>query len=100
MLNITNDSFSCYDPSVEGYRYFGVLWGSFVSVVGTVGNILTILAFATDSRLRTRFNVLIVNLAVADILYCTVLQPVSIDSYLHLHWRGGPLWCKIGRAHV
>ena len=95
MLNITNDSFSCYDPSVEGYRYFGVLWGSFVSVVGTVGNILTILAFATDSRLRTRFNVLIVNLAVADILYCTVLQPVSIDSYLHLHWRGGPLWCRI-----
>ncbi|XP_046880771.1 G-protein coupled receptor 84-like [Hypomesus transpacificus] len=95
MLNITNDSFSCYDPSVQGYRYFGVLWGSFVSVVGTVGNILTILAFATDSRLRTRFNVLIVNLAVADILYCTVLQPVSIDSYLHLHWRGGPLWCRI-----
>ncbi|XP_067101484.1 G-protein coupled receptor 84 [Osmerus mordax] len=95
MLNITNDSFSCYDPSVEGYRYFGVLWGSFVSVVGTVGNILTILVFATDSRLRTRFNVLIVNLAVADILYCTVLQPVSIDSYLHLHWRGGPLWCRI-----
>ncbi|KAM6980763.1 G-protein coupled receptor 84 [Aplochiton taeniatus] len=90
-----NDSFSCYHPSVEGYRYFGVLWGSAVTVVGTVGNVMTIMAFAVDTRLRTRFNVLIVNLALADLLYCTLLQPVSVDSYLHLHWRGGALWCRL-----
>ncbi|KAM9481981.1 G-protein coupled receptor 84 isoform 1-T1 [Clarias gariepinus] len=99
LLNTTdlydNDSFSCASPSVEGYRYFGVFWGSIVMVVGTVGNVLTVLAFTTDSRLRTRFNVLIVNLAVADILYCTILQPVSIDSYLHLRWRGGATWCQM-----
>ncbi|XP_010879846.1 G-protein coupled receptor 84 [Esox lucius] len=90
-----NESFSCHNPSVEVYRYFGVLWGSAVTIVGTVGNILTILAFATDTRLRTRFNVLIVNLALADLLYCTLLQPVSVDSYLHLRWRGGALWCRV-----
>ncbi|TSW75981.1 G-protein coupled receptor 84 [Bagarius yarrelli] len=90
-----NDSFSCASPSVEGYRYFGVFWGCFVTVVGTLGNVLTVLAFATDARLRTRFNVLIVNLALADILYCTILQPVSVDSYLHLHWRGGAKWCQM-----
>lgn len=90
-----NDSFSCASPSVEGYRYFGVLWGSIVTIVGTIGNILTVLAFATDVRLRTRFNVLIVNLALADILYCTILQPVSVDSYLHLRWRGGATWCQM-----
>ncbi|XP_060776203.1 G-protein coupled receptor 84 [Neoarius graeffei] len=90
-----NDSFSCASPSVEGYRYFGVFWGSVVTIVGTVGNVLTVLAFATDTHLRTRFNVLIVNLALADILYCTILQPVSVDSYLHLHWRGGATWCKM-----
>lgn len=99
LLNETNhygnDSFSCASPSVEGYRYFGVLWGSIVTVVGTVGNLLTVLAFATDSRLRTRFNVLIVNLALADLLYCTILQPVSVDSYLHLRWRGGATWCQM-----
>lgn len=95
LLNFTNDSFSCYNPSVEGYRYFGVLWGSIVTVVGTLGNLLTILVFATDSRLKTRFNVLIVNLALADLLYCTLLQPVSVDSYLHLRWRGGSLWCRV-----
>lgn len=93
--HIDNDTFSCYDPSVVGYRYFGVLWGSLVTVVGTVGNILTILAFATDRRLRTNFNVLIVNLAVADLLYCAALQPVSVDSYLHLRWRGSAAWCRL-----
>ncbi|XP_026851949.2 G-protein coupled receptor 84 [Electrophorus electricus] len=90
-----NSSFSCASPSVEGYRYFGVLLGCVVTVVGTVGNVLTVLAFATDTHLRTRFNVLIVNLAVADILYCTILQPVSVDSYLHLRWRGGATWCQM-----
>ncbi|XP_061746443.1 G-protein coupled receptor 84-like [Nerophis ophidion] len=95
LTNQTEDGFSCYSPSVEVYRYFAVLWGCSVTVTGTVGNLMTILAFASDSQLRTRFNVLIVNLALADLLYCTVLQPISVDSYLHLRWRSGELWCRI-----
>lgn len=98
LMNHTNqteeDLFSCYSPSVVGYRYFAVLWGCAVTITGTVGNLMTILAFVLDPRLRTRFNVLIVNLAVADLLYCTILQPISIDSYLHLRWRSGHLWCR------
>uniref|UniRef100_A0A665VWM3 G-protein coupled receptors family 1 profile domain-containing protein n=1 Tax=Echeneis naucrates TaxID=173247 RepID=A0A665VWM3_ECHNA len=89
------DPFSCYDRSVVSYRYFAVLWGCAVTITGTVGNLMTILAFAFDQRLRTRFNVLIINLAVADLLYCTILQPISADSYLHLRWRSGQLWCSI-----
>ncbi|KAJ3603128.1 hypothetical protein NHX12_030872 [Muraenolepis orangiensis] len=92
--NFDNTSFSCDHPTVLEYRYFAVLWGSLVTVTGTLGNLMTILAFATDRRLRTRFNVLIVNLALADLLYCTIVQPVSVDSYLHLRWRGGQLWCQ------
>ncbi|XP_037641041.1 G-protein coupled receptor 84 [Sebastes umbrosus] len=99
LMNQTNqtedDLFSCYSPSVEGYRYFAVLWGCAVTVTGTLGNLMTILAFAFDPHVRTRFNVLIVNLAVADLLYCTILQPISVDSYLHLRWRIGQLWCSI-----
>ncbi|XP_034387693.1 G-protein coupled receptor 84 [Cyclopterus lumpus] len=99
LMNHTNytedDFFSCSSPSVVGYRYFAVLWGCVVTITGTVGNLMTILAFAMDPRLRTRFNVLIVNLAIADLLYCTILQPISVDSYLHLRWRSGQLWCRI-----
>lgn len=96
-MNNTNptDPFSCDDPSVVSYRYFAVFWGCVVTIIGTVGNIMTILAFASDPRLRTRFNVLIINLAAADLLYCTILQPISVDSYLHLRWRSGQLWCKL-----
>lgn len=98
LMNYTNqtedDLLSCFSPSVVGYRYFAVLWGCVVTITGTVGNLMTILAFVLDSRLRTRFNVLIINLAVADLLYCTILQPISVDSYLHLRWRGGQLWCN------
>uniref|UniRef100_A0A8C4T6T1 G-protein coupled receptors family 1 profile domain-containing protein n=1 Tax=Erpetoichthys calabaricus TaxID=27687 RepID=A0A8C4T6T1_ERPCA len=93
-MNLT-ESFTCYDPSVEGYRYFGVLWGVAVTLVGTVGNSLTLLAFATDRKLQTPFNVLILNLTVADLLYCTFLQPISVDSYLHLRWRCGPGFCRL-----
>lgn len=99
LMNHTNqtedDLFSCYSPSAVGYRYFAVLWGCAVTVTGTVGNLMTILAFALDPRLRTRFNVLIINLAIADLLYCTILQPISVDSYLQLRWRSGQLWCSI-----
>lgn len=90
-----DDLFSCYSPSVVGYRYFAVLWGCAVTITGTTGNLMTILAFVFDTRLRTRFNVLIVNLAVADLLYCMILQPISVDSYLHLRWRSGHVWCRI-----
>ncbi|XP_020640272.2 G-protein coupled receptor 84 [Pogona vitticeps] len=89
------DNFSCYDPSIVGYRYLSVSWGIVVTITGTVGNILTLLAYAADTKLQTRFNLLIINLTFADILYCTFLQPFSVDSYLHLHWRAGADFCRI-----
>ncbi|XP_067391154.1 LOW QUALITY PROTEIN: G-protein coupled receptor 84 [Emydura macquarii macquarii] len=95
MANVTVDEFSCYEPSVVGYRYVAVTWGVVVIVAGTLGNVLTLLAFVADSKLQTRFNLLIVNLTLADLLYCAVLQPFSVDSYLHLHWRAGPSFCRV-----
>ncbi|XP_059924485.1 G-protein coupled receptor 84-like [Gadus macrocephalus] len=92
--SVNQTYFSCYHPLVVEYRYFAVLWGCLVTITGTVGNLMTILAFATDPCVRTRFNVLIVNLALADLLYCALLQPVTTDSYLHLRWRGGALGCR------
>ncbi|XP_061477720.1 G-protein coupled receptor 84 [Rhineura floridana] len=94
MANLT-DNFSCYDPSIVTYRYVSVSWGIVVTIVGTIGNVLTLLAYAGDTKLQTRFNVLIVNLTLADILYCTFLQPFSVDSYLHLYWRAGADFCRV-----
>ncbi|XP_044299108.1 G-protein coupled receptor 84 [Varanus komodoensis] len=89
------DNFSCYDPSIVGYRYVSVSWGIVVTIAGTIGNVLTLVAYATDIKLQTRVNLLIVNLTLADVLYCTFLQPFSVDSYLHLHWRTGADFCRV-----
>ncbi|XP_075055336.1 G-protein coupled receptor 84 isoform X1 [Mixophyes fleayi] len=94
-MNDSDSNFSCYHPSVVDYRYFAVTWGIIVSIVGTVGNVLTVIAYALDKKLQTRFNLLIINLTLADILYCTFLQPFSVDSYLHLYWRSGGTFCRV-----
>lgn len=95
MWNSSDANFSCYHESVLGYRYFAVIWGVVVAATGTVGNVLTLLALAIRPKLRTRFNLLIANLTLADLLYCTLLQPFSVDTYLHLQWRTGAIFCRI-----
>ncbi|XP_053412731.1 G-protein coupled receptor 84 [Nycticebus coucang] len=95
MWNTSHANFSCYHESVLGYRYVAVSWGVVVCVTGTVGNVLTLLALAIQPKLRTRFNLLIANLTLADLLYCTLLQPFSVDTYLHLHWRTGATFCRV-----
>ncbi|XP_062971745.1 G-protein coupled receptor 84 [Cynocephalus volans] len=95
MWNTSDASFSCYHESVLGYRYVAVSWGVVVAVTGTVGNVLTLLALAIQPKLRTHFNLLIANLTLADLLYCTLLQPFSVDTYLHLHWRTGATFCRV-----
>nr|XP_004650520.1 G-protein coupled receptor 84 [Jaculus jaculus] len=95
MWNTTDANFSCYHESVLGYRYFAVSWGIMVAVTGAVGNVLTLLALAIRPKLRTRFNLLIANLTLADLLYCVLLQPFSVDTYLHLRWRTGATFCRV-----
>ncbi|XP_017357371.1 G-protein coupled receptor 84 [Cebus imitator] len=95
MWNTSDANFSCYHESVLGYRYVAVSWGVVVAVTGTVGNVLTLLALAIQPKLRTRFNLLIANLTLADLLYCMLLQPFSVDTYLHLHWRTGATFCRV-----
>ncbi|KAM6153549.1 G-protein coupled receptor 84 [Erethizon dorsatum] len=95
MRNTSDNTFSCYHESVLSYRYVAVSWGVVVAVTGTTGNMLTLLALAIQPKLRTRFNLLIANLTLADLLYCMFLQPFSVDTYLHLHWRTGATFCRI-----
>ncbi|XP_056653977.1 G-protein coupled receptor 84 [Monodelphis domestica] len=96
MLNTSYDAnFSCYHPSVVGYRYFAVSWGIVVAGTGTAGNLLTLMILAAQPKLRTHFNLLIANLTLADLIYCALLQPFSVDSYLYLRWRTGATFCRV-----
>ena len=66
-----------------------IMWqlpgGVVVAVTGTVGNVLTLMALVVQPKPRTCFILLIANLTVVDLLYCTLLQLFSVDTYLHLH---------------
>ncbi|XP_043542518.1 G-protein coupled receptor 84-like [Chiloscyllium plagiosum] len=86
-------NWSC-DPSLSEYRYFGASLGLLVTAVGATGNTLTLLAYAVDPRLRSRFNLLILNLTLSDLLYSAFLQPVTVASYLRAGWTGGPDSCR------
>ncbi|XP_060678322.1 G-protein coupled receptor 84-like [Hemiscyllium ocellatum] len=86
-------SWSC-DPSLSEYRYFGASLGLLVTAVGATGNSLTLLAYAVDARLRTPFNLLILNLTLSDLLYSAFLQPVTVTSYLRMGWSGGRQACR------
>ncbi|XP_078257931.1 G-protein coupled receptor 84-like [Rhinoraja longicauda] len=93
-VNFTQSNTSC-DPAVRGYRFVGATLGIFVSVLGTFGNFMTILAFLSEPRLRSRFNYLVVNLAVSDLLYCGGLQPVTVATFLRFSWPLGRTSCQV-----
>lgn len=51
---------------------------SLASCVGTVGNILTLLAIASNKSVRNVESIFIVNLAISDLYVTTIADPMSI----------------------
>ncbi|XP_059812707.1 G-protein coupled receptor 84-like [Hypanus sabinus] len=86
-------SITC-NNSTASYRLFGAVLGSGVTALGVAGNGLTLLAFAADRRLRTPFNLLILNMTLADLAYCGLLQPLAVYTYLQGAWDWGLASCQ------
>ncbi|CAL4059648.1 unnamed protein product [Meganyctiphanes norvegica] len=55
-----------------------------IAVLGTIGNLLTIIALPMNRRLRNSGTALVVNLAVAELLFCTIVLPLSGVQLLYL----------------
>ncbi len=68
-----------YTPSswLLGFRICLVLG----SIVGTFGNIITIVAITTTKELQTKPNYYLVSLAFADLAACMFIMPMAIISY-------------------
>ena len=64
-----------------------------VSLAGTIGNALTIIIFVQNKRLRTTSNILIVNLALADILQ-SLNMVFLITSLLSNGWIFSQALCQ------
>ena len=70
-----------------------VLFGV-ITFLGVIGNTLVIIVVLTNQQMRSSTNVLILNLAVADLLFVIFCIPFTAADYVLNEWRFGLLVCQ------
>ncbi|XP_071445294.1 alpha-2C adrenergic receptor-like [Hetaerina americana] len=89
-----------YYPS--GYSLPHIILASIVvtllMIVVVVGNMLVIIAIATEKALKNIQNWFIASLAVADFFLGLVIMPFSLANELMGYWIFGAWWCDIHSA--
>lgn len=106
-LNLTNDdilasNIDCnYINNTDGdllekivSRVVPIFFG-LIGIVGLVGNALVVLVVAANPGMRSTTNLLIINLAVADLLFVIFCVPFTATDYVMPRWPFGDLWCKV-----
>ncbi|XP_071483572.1 histamine H3 receptor-like [Diadema antillarum] len=68
---------------------------SIIVAVTIIGNLMVVLAYIRDRRIKQNVaNVLIVNLAVADLLVGALIMSINIHWVLAGYWAFGEIFCK------
>ncbi|KAK4304385.1 hypothetical protein Pmani_023654, partial [Petrolisthes manimaculis] len=83
--------------------YVGIASTSIISILGTVLNLIALVVFIQQARMQpthrlVRFSpdkVLLVNLVVVDLLYCTVSLPMLMLTY---SWQGVGVGVGVGKG--
>lgn len=65
-----------------------------ISVVGTIGNVLVVYVILSHPDMRNVTNILLVNLALADIAFLLVCVPVTAFKYVTFSWPFGEFPCQ------
>ncbi|XP_043471916.1 allatostatin-A receptor-like isoform X4 [Leptopilina heterotoma] len=71
------------------------LFFGLIGVLGLVGNSLVVLVVAANPGMRSTTNILIINLAVADLLFVLFCVPFTATDYVLPFWPFGNIWCKV-----
>jgi octopamine receptor alpha len=86
----------------SGYTVTSIIIASVIvtilMIIIVVGNMLVIIAIATEKALKNIQNWFIASLAVADFFLGLVIMPFSLANELMGYWTFGPLWCDIHSA--
>lgn len=67
----------------------------FIGLAGLLGNALVVLVVAANPGMRSTTNLLIINLAVADLLFVIFCVPFTATDYVMTQWPFGDIWCKV-----
>lgn len=54
-----------------------------------------VLVVAVNQQMRSTTNLLIINLAVADLFFIIFCVPFTATDYILPYWPFGDIWCKI-----
>ena len=94
-----------YDPNMPlswEEQFLNILWTyitpiafALITLVGTIGNSLVIYVILAKKQMRTSTNLMLLNLAVADISFLLVCAPFTAYKYAAFTWPFGNLWCKV-----
>ncbi|XP_037028961.1 alpha-2 adrenergic receptor isoform X2 [Bradysia coprophila] len=86
----------------SGYSITQIIFASIIvtvlMVVIVVGNMLVIIAIATEKSLKNIQNWFIASLAVADFFLGLVIMPFSLANELMGYWIFGTWWCDVHSA--
>jgi len=95
--NVTAAGRSPYDDYFAFILYevaVPLLYGV-VTVLGIVGNSLVIYVIASRERMRTVTNLLLLNLAVADLSFVVVIPPSTAYVFAANAWPFGDVACRL-----
>ncbi|XP_013781336.1 allatostatin-A receptor-like [Limulus polyphemus] len=95
--NVTGEEVSSI-PSSQLERIVSIvvpiLFGIIV-IVGLIGNLLVVVVVIFNPLMRSTTNLLIINLAVADLLFIVFCVPFTAWDYALPYWPFGDIWCRI-----
>lgn len=91
-----NESGGCLsvDLSIKHY-YLPIMYG-IIFLVGFTGNLLAIIIYVVKLRPWKSGSIIMVNLAVADLLY-TLSLPFLVEFYIDRDWKLGEFMCRLLR---
>lgn len=67
----------------------------FIGITGLLGNALVVLVVLSNQNMRSTTNLLIINLASADLLFVVFCVPFTGSDYVLDEWPYGDVWCRI-----
>ncbi|XP_035214381.1 protein trapped in endoderm-1-like [Stegodyphus dumicola] len=65
------------------------------AIIGVTGNFISIVALSKCKRLRNATTAFILNLCVADFLFCSFSMPLTALTFLERDWNYGDVLCKL-----
>ncbi|XP_022792223.1 neuropeptide FF receptor 2-like [Stylophora pistillata] len=92
MSNITKTMNT--EPTRELLTVIQITCYSIIIVIGTIGNLMLIFDLVTKHHLKTS-QYFILNLAIVDLLTCTLSIPFDISLLVVGDWPFGPVMCRV-----